>query len=119
MLDDVHIGAIWWPIQLINLVLLEPDSGQLGGVLRVIVLLEIYVLFLDPKVAKGPKKLVSKDFAVEFRIHVAINAAKSTQACGCDATPNHGTSTTMFDLLLHVPGIEFFPRPPPTPITTI
>ena len=47
VLDNVDIGAIGWPIKFINLLFLEPICSQIQSVLKIIVLLEAYVLLLD------------------------------------------------------------------------
>ena len=59
ILNDTHVGAIWWPIQLIDLLPPEPLHCQIRSMLQIIVLLKINRLFVDVKVTKGPKKLIS------------------------------------------------------------
>ena len=54
MLYDVHVRAAWCLVQYIELVFLEPFLCNPGGVLWVIILLEIHILFLDAKVLQSP-----------------------------------------------------------------
>ena len=64
MFDNVDIRTVRRPVKFVDLLLLEPCSSELRSMLRVIVLLEIYVLLVDSKVAKGPYELVVKDLDV-------------------------------------------------------
>ena len=41
ILNDIEIGAVWWPIQNIYTILLKPCLDNLGCVLWIVVLLEV------------------------------------------------------------------------------
>ena len=73
MLYNVHVGTAWCPVQHIELVFLEPFLCNPRGVLRIVVLLEIHIFFLDAEVLQGPKYVVLENFGVKRAIHVAID----------------------------------------------
>jgi hypothetical protein len=61
MFDDIHIRATGRPIQHIELFAFEPVTCQPRSVLRVVVLLKVYVLFVDFKVLQGAKDIIIED----------------------------------------------------------
>ena len=117
MFYDIYVRAVWGPFKFVDLLLVEPISGEAGCVLWIIILLKVDILLVDPKITEGPKKFVIKDLGVKLCIHDALDVTNSSWPLSCDASPNHNIPTAMFDGFLHKVLVKSLSKSPPTPFT--
>ena len=66
MLDRIQVWRLRRPFQHLDLVVFEPLTGEMGGVLGVVVLLEDDFFLLQLVELEGPEELVSEDVRVEL-----------------------------------------------------